>query len=272
MNDLPPTPPRTEAEHPALDFDAELRLYNELLREACGVGRRDQVVDIGCGRGQTTREAARLAVDGAALGVDLYDTAVAEARRLAREDGLPNVTFECADAQVHAFPDQRFDVAISRFGTMFFHDPAAAFANIHRALRPTGRLVMLVWQAKERNDWAVGIEQVFAAHGASTTVDGAGPNAFSLGDPATTTAMLHAAGFADVTFADVRRPVYYGHDTETALGWIHGFATARQALTSLDPSATEHALDDLRAMVTRHLGADGVWFDSSAWIVTATSR
>ena len=50
-----------------VDYDAELRLYNEDLCQACGVGPGDHVVDIGCGTGQTTRQVARLALAGSAL-------------------------------------------------------------------------------------------------------------------------------------------------------------------------------------------------------------
>ena len=70
------------------------------------------------------------------------------------------------DAQVHRFPPESFDLAISRFGAMFFDDPVAAFANIARALRPAGRLVMMVWQARERNEWDVAIHRSLGAEGA----------------------------------------------------------------------------------------------------------
>jgi ubiquinone/menaquinone biosynthesis C-methylase UbiE len=133
-------------------YDAELRRHNEVLRQACGIHPRDHVLDIGCGTGQTTRQAAGTALAGSALGVDVSAAAIERARELARSEQVSNVAFERADAQVHRFPRAHFDLAISRFGTMFFDDPAAAFANIRRALRPAGRLVMLVWQARERNE------------------------------------------------------------------------------------------------------------------------
>jgi ubiquinone/menaquinone biosynthesis C-methylase UbiE len=126
------------------DYDAELRLHTEVLRQACGVRPRDHVLDIGCGTGQTTREAARVAQDGSALGVDISASAIERARDLARAEGVHNIAFERGDAQVHRFPPERFDLAVSRFGTMFFDDPVAAFTNIGRALRPAGRLVMMV--------------------------------------------------------------------------------------------------------------------------------
>src|SRR5215469_11891528 len=136
-----------------IGYDAELRRHHEVLRRAFGVGFHDHVLDIGCGTGQTTREAARAARAGSALGVDASAPAVERARALARAEGPRNVTFELADAQAHRFPQERFDLAISRFGTMFFDDPAVAFANIRRAMRPAARLVMMVWQARERNEW-----------------------------------------------------------------------------------------------------------------------
>ena len=128
------------------DYDAELRRYHPHLRTAAGVRPADHVLDIGCGTGQTTREAARAAATGSALGIAISAARLARARRLARAKDLRNVSFVHADAQTHCFPPARFDLAISRFGTMFFAAPVAAFTNIGRALRPGAQLVQLVWQ------------------------------------------------------------------------------------------------------------------------------
>jgi len=144
--------------HAAL-FDEEVRPYNERFRAAARVRPGDRVLDIGCGTGQSTREAARAAVGGSVLGVDLSAQAVELARRLSEQEGLRNVTFRQADAQVHRFPPRHFDLCISRFGTMFFADPVAAFANTGTALRPGGRLVILVWQGRDRNEWSTAIRQ-----------------------------------------------------------------------------------------------------------------
>ena len=66
-----------------MDYDAELRLHNEALRLACDISRHDRVLDIGCGAGQTTREAARTAAAGSAVGVDISAAMIARARLLA---------------------------------------------------------------------------------------------------------------------------------------------------------------------------------------------
>jgi ubiquinone/menaquinone biosynthesis C-methylase UbiE len=250
-------------------YDAELRRHNQVLRRTCGVQLHDHVLDIGCGTGQTTRQAARTAQAGSALGVDISAPAIERARELAQTEGLRNVTFEHANAQVHRFPQERFDLAISRFGTMFFDDPVAAFANIRRALRPAGRLVMMVWQPHERNEWDVAIHQSLAGSEGPVAAASAGPDPFSLADPPTVKEILGAAGFADIAFTGVHEPVYYGPDVAAALDWVRGFACTSEVLKRLDPAAAARAVGRLREALAAHLSDDGVWFNSRAWIITA---
>jgi len=252
-----------------VDYDAELRLLNDSLREAYDVGPEDRVLDIGCGAGQTTRDAARLASDGWALGVDISKEMIERARRLADAEGLRNVTFEHADAQDHRFPPERFDLAISRFGTMFFRDPVAAFTNIGTGLRRDGRLLIMVWQAHERNEWSVAIQRALSGSAGSTVPTPEGLDHFSLADPAKVRRILDAAGFTDVTLVDVRRPMYFGQDVADAFGWIGGFASTKGVLDGLDPASREVALERLRETLVASAREDGVWFDSHAWIVKA---
>ena len=245
-----------------MDYDAELRLHDEVLRRACAILVSEHVLDIGCGTGKTTRDAARLASAGSALGIDTSAPMIARARELAAAEHLRNVRFEHDDAQVHPFRARSFDVAISRFGTMFFADPVAAFRNIRAALKDNGRLVMMVWQSHESNEWSVAIQQ--------------GPvrpsDAFSLADPAPAAAILDAAGFEQTRFQDVREPVYYGHSVEAAFEWVGRFRDTRAMLQSLDVVAAERARERLRKTLAKHCREQGVWFDSRAWIVTARCR
>lgn len=249
-------------------YDAELRRHNRVLRQACDVRPDDHVLDIGCGTGQTTREAARTARAGSALGVDVSAAAIGRARELARAEGLGNVAFEQADAQVHRFPDERFDLATSRFGAMFFGDPVAAFANVGRALRPAGRLVMMVWQTRERNEWELAIQRALTGSEEAAAA-GEGPDAFSFGDPPAVKRILGEAGFTGIAFTGVHEPVYYGPDVAAALDWVRRFASTGAALKRLDAAAAARAVERLRATLTAHLSDEGVRFDSSAWIVTA---
>ena len=250
-------------------YDAELQRHNEILRQACAVRADDDVLDIGCGAGQTTRQAARAARAGSAFGLDVSAPAITRARELARAEGLANVAFEPADAQVHRLPPAQFDLAISRFGAMFFDDAVAAFTNIGRALRPGGRLVMLVWQAPDLNEWHVAIRQSVEPASGPTFGAPDGADGFSLADPSATKQILEEAGFGGVTCTDVDEPVYYGADVGAALDWVRGFRHTSAALSRLDPADATAAIGRLRETLAAHRRDDGVWFNSRAWLVSA---
>ncbi len=147
------------AEH----FDTSVAEYHRRLMDSAAIEPDWQVLDIGCGTGQTTRDAARLASSGHALGLDLSSKMLDVARRLSEREGVRNATFEQVDAQVAPFETGSFDVAISRTGAMFFGDPVAAFTNIGRALRPGRRLTMVAWQPVSENEWFRAIGTAMAA-------------------------------------------------------------------------------------------------------------
>jgi SAM-dependent methyltransferase len=252
----------------SLDFyDVELRAHHEHLRAAYGIGSGDDVVDIGCGTGLTTREAARAAAPGRVVGVDVSERMIGRARQLAAAEWVDNVSYELGDAQVHRFDPAGFDVAISRFGTMFFSDPAAAFANIAAALRPQARLVLLVWQPSEDNEWARAID---AALGDAARPPQPGADPFSLGDPDATARLLEGAGFEGARFEDVHEPVFYGHDLDAALAVVRGFQDTRAALASLSDAEAARAVERLREMLAAHHSDEhGVALDSRSWLITA---
>ena len=122
-------------------------------------------------RAKPPAKPARAAGNGGALGVDVSAPMLERARRLAEAEGLRNVTFQHGDAQSHRFSYARFDLCISRFGTMFFTDPIAAFANIGRAMRAGARLVLLVWQDADRNEWFTAVRQALAGSTPPTPTD-----------------------------------------------------------------------------------------------------
>ncbi|QND54226.1 class I SAM-dependent methyltransferase [Phyllobacterium sp. 628] len=246
-------------------YDAELKRHNAHLHAAANVGIRDRVLDIGCGAGQTTREAARAAVEGDAIGVDTSAEILEVARQRSSQAELRNVAFELGDAQRHAFPAAGFDLCISRFGVMFFADPAAAFANIARSMRPGARLVWMVWQDKDRNEWSGAIQQALAPGTAGSTN---ALNPFSLGNPIVATELLSAAGFVSIDFIDVREPVFYGPNVDAAFNSLTELYLVKDALARTD-EAHEGALQRLRDLLEAHMATDGVLFDSRAWIITA---
>jgi SAM-dependent methyltransferase len=249
------------------DYDAELRRYHQRLREVIEVSPSDRVLDIGCGSGQTTRDAGRAAVSGSALGVDLSADRLAEARRLSAAEGLHNVSFELADAQVHPFPPAHFTLAVSRFGTMFFADPVAAFTNIARALRPGAPLIQMVWQHRRQQEWDAAIRHALSDRETAPAAGAGDP--FSLASPAAVETILGRAGFSGVQFDDVHEPVYYGPDARAGRDAVLRLQVAQDLLAKHNATQAEQALDRLQRILAEHDTGDGVWFDSRAWIITA---
>ncbi|MGX1096477.1 class I SAM-dependent methyltransferase [Amorphus sp. MBR-141] len=143
-------------------LDRMFQGFETRIAEAVQQGRGAHVLDVGCGTGATTLAVARQVGErGAAVGVDLSAPMLARARERAAAAGLP-ATFEQADAGTHAFPPARFDRIVSRFGVMFFADPAAAFANLRAAARPGAALDAFAWRAPADNPFMTAAERAAA--------------------------------------------------------------------------------------------------------------
>jgi SAM-dependent methyltransferase len=257
-------------------FERSAAGYDDWLLAGVAAGR---VLDIGCGTGSLTRAAARRA--GSAVGIDLSSAMLAVARRRAEAHGPGTVSFIQGDAQIHPFVPASFDVALSRTGAMFFGDPVAAFRSIGGALRPGGRLALVVWQSLAANEWMAELMRVLApdrplpepapgparAERAPSGTEMPGP--FSFADPARVRAVLDAAGFTDITVDDLREPMYFGPSAEVAYRFMAGLGGVRATLRGLGEADRARVRSALRAMVDTHTGPDGVHLGSAAWGVRA---
>jgi SAM-dependent methyltransferase len=248
------------------DYDVAVAGYHQALLELAAVGRSDKILDIGCGSGQTTRDAARIAVAGSALGVDLSSSMLDVARARAEHEGVRNVTFQQADAQVHSFELATFDVAISRTGTMFFGDPPAAYANIARALRPGGRVAFAVWQAMSENEWFTAFTGALSAGRDLPAPPPDAPHPFSMSDPDRVAKGLATAGFDDIVFSEARGPMTFG----ATAGGAHGFVLGQLGwlVADLDQTRREAALDALMRTMQEHETSEGVRFASAMWLIS----
>ena len=248
-------------------FDAGIAAHHGPLMAAAAIQPADRVLDVGCGAGQTTRDAARAASSGSVLGVDLSSRMLEVARRVTAAEGVTNARFEQADAQICPFPAGSFDAAISRTGTMFFGDPVAAFANIGRALRPGGRLALLTWQAVGANEWIREIAAALAAGRQLPTPPPTAPGPFALSDPDRVRGILGDAGFREVRLEPYPAPMHWGSTAAEAEHFVLG--VAGWMMEGLDEAGRAKAIGDLRASLTAHETAGGVVYDSATWIVTA---
>ncbi|WP_344591114.1 class I SAM-dependent methyltransferase [Actinomadura vinacea] len=252
------------ADHDAR-YDAVNSGFNEFVLDAAGIGGRDRVLDIGCGNGQLTRQAARRA--GAAMGVDLSLPMLERARERAREEGVGNVRFEQGDAQVFPFEPGGFDVALSRFGIMFFADPVAAFGNVRSALGDGGRLAFVCMTSHQGTDLGTMFGAMAPHLPTPTGEDGTGPTSFA--DPARTGEVLGEAGFRDVTSTYVEAEQVWGRDVADAVGFLGAWGPVKYHLGLVDPESAAKAREAL-ARVLEGFERDGaVRTRGTAWLVTA---
>jgi SAM-dependent methyltransferase len=249
-----------------------------LARHPLGPGER--VLDVGCGFGETTIEMARaVGPAGRALGVDVAEPFLAIARADAARAGVANAAFRSGDAQVARFDASDgapFDVCFSRFGSMFFADPTAAFANLRGAMRPGGRLLMVVWRRIEDNAWAATAREVARKHlpppPAYEAPATAGPGPFSMAEPDAVRALLLAAGWTEPALEPVDKDFDLGATVEDAVAYLTTLGPAGAALRDAGPRA-----DEARPAIAAELaerfrpfaGPRGVVMRAASWCVTA---
>ena len=170
---------------------------NDLLLKRSAVAAGEKVLEIGCGTGAATVPFAEAVGErGQVVGVDISDPMLAGARNCIAENGLRNVTLVQADAQTHGFEPDYFDLITSRFGVMFFADPAAAFRNLLPAARPGGRLCFACWAALEENrHWLIPYDVALRHLGPPSPKDPRAPGPMAFSDPDYVRSFLGTAGF-----------------------------------------------------------------------------
>jgi SAM-dependent methyltransferase len=243
--------------------------HRRLLLQAAAIVSGEGVLDLGCGNGASTREAARMAAPGEVVGIDLSTAMLANARARSAAAGLTNVSFVRGDAQVHDFEPESFDVVISNVGAMFFDDNVAAFTNLARALRPGGRIALMVWQRLEDNEWLTVLREVLAMGRDLPPPPVGVPGPFGLADRDQVSALLSETGFTDVEFGDVREPSVFGATTAEAYALMSDDGPARGLLEDLSDADQATALDQLHAVIAAHETPAGVMFGSASWLIQA---
>jgi SAM-dependent methyltransferase len=253
-------------------LDMELLALGQQAQAALRPQPGERVLDIGCGGGETSLDLARaVSPGGAVLGVDISRTLLEQmAERRVEGLGL-DIRFQVADAQTSDFGGERFDAAFSRFGVMFFADPAAAFANIRKALRPGGRIAFVCWRTPAENALMTApfkaAEHLLPPQPPS---DPLAPGPFAFADPERVRRILGEAGFAEVAIRpfDAKAGGWTPDEALIVCQRVGPLGTVLRENPDLRPKV----IDAVAAELQRHIGADGkVRLDAAVWIVTATA-
>jgi SAM-dependent methyltransferase len=253
-------------------LDAQIAPLGRLAMERGLLAPGERVIDVGCGCGDSTLEIARrVGAAGAVVGIDLSAVMLERARERSRAANAGNASFLQADAQTHAFEPATFDLLYSRFGVMFFADPVAAFVNLRRALRASGRLAFVCWQPLARNPWMLVPLAAAAKHVELPKPPPPGaPGPFAFGDPDHVRSILGQAGYADVSIEPVESELSIGGaDLDSTVEFLLGIGPAAAALR--DASREQRALvgGAIREAIAPFSTPEGVRMRGSTWIVRA---
>ena len=254
-------------------YDAMLADVATALLAHAGFAPGERVVEIGCGSGRFARRiAAAVAPGGTVLGIDISPALAGLARREIAAAGISNLQILVADAQTAMPAGAPFDRLVSRFGVMFFADPAAAMANLHAMLVPGGRLDFAVWAPAEGNPWAGAVMEVARIHLGLPPRDPRAPGPFAFSEEAYLRALLDAAGCQAVSFTPWRGRVRFGEPGVTAaeaasLAVTGG--TLAQPIQNANAEVRAALLGDLAARMQPYLTDAGVLMPASVHLVTA---
>lgn len=254
-------------------LDARIGPLGRKAMDRAGLAVGQQVLDVGCGCGQTTLELAeRVGPMGRVKGIDLSAPMLAKAAERAREAGVANVSFEAADAQTAELGAAGFDRIFSRFGVMFFADPVAGFANLRRALAANGALAFVCWQELRRNRWA--LEPLLAAAKHIPLPEPPAPGApgpFSLADRGHLAGVLDAAGFGRVEIEGFETDFQLAGEggVDEATEFLLEIGPTARALAEADPALRDAVAGSVREVLAAHAGTGGVAMDCAVWLVVA---
>lgn len=252
-------------------LDAMLAPVDDVLLGTAGLQPGERVLDIGCGTGATALAAAAAVLpDGLVHGIDITPAGLAIARRRVNSTQLRHVTFTEADAQGTPLPTPA-DVAISRFGTMFFTDPVAAFTNIRSALRPGGRLCIATWQPLDMNAWLIVLGAALLPWITLPDVDGEGPGMFSQSDPSSIARVLEAAGFEQIDVRGEKLALTIGPTVEAAAARLSDTGVGRAALDAVPDEHRPDAMAAVHAALADHATETGVHLGAAIFITTAAA-
>jgi len=251
--------------------DILLAPISQLSLDRAHPAKGERVVDIGCGCGATTIELARrVGTTGYVLGVDVSAPMLGRARERAPAD-LP-LEFVLADATLHVFEPGRSDLLFSRFGVMFFAEPAVSFANIRKGLRTGGRVVFACWREPRQNPWMmIALQEAYKHVPRLPEMGPEDPGPFSFASEQRVRRILSEAGFSSIAMeaCDVALDVAFGRGLEAAVSSALEVGPVSRALEG-QPSEVVAAVENaIRRVYAPLANGDTIPLGASVWIVTA---
>jgi SAM-dependent methyltransferase len=231
----------------------------------------ERVLDVGCGSGASTIALAKkVGPSGHVFGVDVSGPMLERARQ-STPDNAP-VDYALADATVYPFDLASFDLLASRFGVMFFAEPSVSFANLRKALKPSGRLAFACWKEPRENPFFMAPLQAVYKHVPKLPPQGpADPGPFAFASEERVTRILGGAGFSGIAMEPHRLEldVAIGRGMDAAVQGTLEIGPASRALDGHPADVRAAAINSMRETLAQYAKGDSVLLPAAIWIVTA---
>ncbi len=220
------------------------------LIELAGIKTGENILDVGCGGGTTTRLLAnKVGAKGRVLGVDISKPLLAAAKAQAND---AHVDFFEGDAGSASVPMEAADLIISRFGIMFFADAAQAFAHMRKILKPTGRLCFVCWGPLENNPWfKMPLDVIAATLGPLDPIQPRAPGPLAFAQADYIAEFLAAAGFANITVETRILQLNCNEYPAKVAEFLMEFGPGARILATkeIDPQTRQKLVDELAIQV-----------------------
>jgi SAM-dependent methyltransferase len=201
---------------------------------------------------------------------DISPAILAYAADAARAAGLENVEVREMDGEELDLDDGTFDAVISRVGLIYFPDQQRALREIHRVLRPDGRLSAIVYSTADRNPF-FSIPVSIIRHIAGLPAPAPGlPGPFSLGGPGVLEAAYASAGFEDVDVRPLDAPVRFPTAGDCVRFERESFGALHAMLADVTPAERDRAWHEIEAELRQFESRDG--FEGPCQLLIGSAR
>jgi len=234
----------------------------------------ERVIDVGCGCGDTSIEIARIVGEaGAVLGIDVSQPMLEVARSRGALANYAHLAFRNDDASGASLPANT-DLLFSRFGVMFFSQPAQAFSHLRKSLRVGGRCVFVCWRAPRDNAWAMTpLSAARAAMGVTPTpADPDAPGPFAFANDERLRGILASAGFGAIEVLRFDVALSLGATPRSAAEAAAQIGPVSRFVREVGVEHLSIILDAVERSLAPFAAPDGhVSLNGSTWIVSATN-
>ena len=255
-------------------MDTMLSPLGEAALNKLNLNEGENVLDIGCGCGNTTLNIAkRISPDGQVTGLDISKPMLKRAKESANEMSISNASFNCVDVQTDDIGEEVYSAAFSRFGVMFFEDPVAAFCNINKSLITGASLSFVCWQSPALNPWQSLFIEAVKKYVDLPSPPPRSPSPFAFMESEYVSSILEESNFQNIMIE--------GHEAEVNMFSGRSLSDSVKDYISINPVVSGMLKDSTEQEKTEiinsaieafspYYSAKGLMFPSATWLVTTT--